>query len=39
MSTSFPLWPISRGKNNGYGGAAPQVRGAVMLDFQSMNKV
>src|SRR6185369_15790156 len=19
-----PLWPISRGKNNGYGGAAPQ---------------
>ena len=22
-----PLWPISRGKNNGYGGAAPQVRG------------
>ncbi|WP_329363392.1 FAD-binding protein [Streptomyces sp. NBC_01483] len=26
-----PVWPISRGKNNGYGGAAPQVRGALML--------
>ena len=27
----IPLWPISRGKNNGYGGAAPQVRGSGML--------
>src|SRR5438876_980877 len=26
-----PLWPLGRGKNNGYGGAAPQVRGALML--------
>lgn len=29
----IPLWPISRGKNNGYGGAAPVVRGSVMVDF------
>src|SRR4051794_5938663 len=35
----IPLWPISRGKNNGYGGAAPQVRGALMLSFRNMNKV
>ena len=35
----IPLWPISRGKNNGYGGAAPLVRGSVMIDFRSMNKV
>ncbi|MET0830271.1 MAG: FAD-binding oxidoreductase [Microbacterium sp.] len=35
----IPLWPISRGKNNGYGGAAPQVRGSVMLSFREMNKV
>jgi 4-cresol dehydrogenase (hydroxylating) len=35
----IPLWPISRGKNNGYGGAAPQVRGSVMLSFRNMNKV
>jgi 4-cresol dehydrogenase (hydroxylating) flavoprotein subunit len=34
-----PLWPISRGKNNGYGGAAPQVRGTLMLSFRNMNKV
>lgn len=34
-----PLWPIGRGKNNGYGGAAPQVRGAVMVSFRNMNKV
>jgi FAD/FMN-containing dehydrogenases len=35
----IPLWPIGRGKNNGYGGAAPQVRGSVMLSFREMNKV
>src|SRR6478735_8086556 len=35
----IPLWPISRGKNNGYGGAAPQVRGTVMLSFKNMSKV
>ncbi|MCK1281872.1 FAD-binding oxidoreductase [Bradyrhizobium sp. 61] len=34
-----PLWPLGRGKNNGYGGAAPQVRGALMLSFRNMNKV
>lgn len=36
---TVPLWPISRGKNNGYGGAAPWVRGAVMLSFREMQKV
>ncbi len=35
----IPLWPISRGKNNGYGGAAPVVRGSVMVDFRDMNKI
>ncbi|MDJ1371905.1 FAD-binding oxidoreductase [Gulosibacter molinativorax] len=34
-----PLWPISRGKNNGYGGAAPWVRGAVMVDFRGMQGI
>ena len=34
-----PLWPVGRGKNNGYGGAAPQVRGTVMLSFRDMNRV
>jgi 4-cresol dehydrogenase (hydroxylating) flavoprotein subunit len=35
----IPVWPIGRGKNNGYGGAAPQVRGSLMLSFRNMNKV
>lgn len=35
----IPLWPIGRGKNNGYGGAAPQVRGSVMLSFRAMDRV
>ena len=26
-----PLWPNARGKNNGYGGPAPQVRGTVIV--------
>lgn len=34
-----PLWPIGRGKNNGYGGAAPQLRVSVMVSFREMNKV
>ncbi|MGW8811536.1 FAD-binding oxidoreductase [Gordonia terrae] len=35
----IPVWPIGRGKNNGYGGAAPQVRGSLMLSFRNMNRV
>ncbi|RDL31451.1 uncharacterized protein BP5553_09660 [Venustampulla echinocandica] len=35
-----PLWPISRGRNLGYGGAAPRLRGSVVLDMGGrMNKV
>ncbi len=34
-----PLWPIARGKNNGYGGAAPWVPGAVMVSLKEMTKV
>ena len=34
-----PVWPIGRGKNNGYGGAAPQMRGSLMLSFKNMNRV
>src|SRR5947208_7122456 len=29
----IPLWPISCGKNHGYGGAAPRMAGTVMLDL------
>ena len=35
----IPLWPISRGKNFGYGGAAPRMAGTVMLDMGRMNRI
>ena len=34
-----PLWPISRGKNFGYGGAAPALKGSVVLDLSRMKKI
>lgn len=34
-----PLWPISRGKNFGYGGPAPVLQGAVVLDLSRMKKI
>lgn len=34
-----PLWPISIGRNSGYGGAAPRVSGRVVLNMgKHMNK-
>ena len=35
----IPLWPISRGKNLGYGGAAPRMRGTVVLDLGRMKRI
>jgi len=34
-----PLWPISRGKNFGYGGSAPVLPGSVVLDLSRMKKI
>ena len=34
-----PVWPISTGKNLGYGSAAPATRGQVVLDLRRMNKI
>ncbi len=34
-----PLWPISCGKNHGYGGAAPRMAGTVVLDLNRMNRI
>lgn len=36
---SVPLWPISTGKNLGYGGSAPRLSGTMILDLKRMNKV
>ena len=35
----IPLWPISGGKNYGYGGAAPRLPGSVVLDLKRMNRI
>ncbi len=35
----LPLWPISRGKNFGYGGSAPVLAGSVVLDLSRMKKI
>ncbi len=34
-----PLWPVSCGKNHGYGGAAPRMPGTVVLDLNRMNRI
>ncbi len=34
-----PLYPISTGKNFGYGGPSPNVNGSVVLDLKRMNRV
>jgi 4-cresol dehydrogenase (hydroxylating) len=35
----IPLWPISRGKNFGYGSAAPVLSGSVVLDLSRMKQI
>jgi len=35
----LPLWPISRGKNFGYGGAAPAMPGTTVLDLGRLNRI
>ncbi|WP_213779252.1 FAD-binding oxidoreductase [Caballeronia sp. dw_276] len=34
-----PLWSVSTGRNFAYGGAAPRLKGCVVLDMQRMNRV
>jgi 4-cresol dehydrogenase (hydroxylating) len=35
----IPIYPISTGKNLGYGGPGPAVAGSVVLDLKRMNRV
>ncbi|KIJ23712.1 vanillyl alcohol oxidase [Sphaerobolus stellatus SS14] len=36
----IPIYPISMGRNLGYGGAAPRVRGSIVMDLgKRMNKI
>ena len=34
-----PIWPISRGKNLGYGGSAPLLGGSVVMDLSRMKRI
>jgi len=34
-----PIWPISRGKNLGYGAAAPELSGSIVVDMSRMKKI
>lgn len=34
-----PLWPISCGRNHGYGGAAPRMAGTIVLDLNRLNRI
>src|SRR4029453_13246310 len=33
------LWPHGQGRNNGYGGPAPRVKGSVVVSLRRMNRV
>ena len=35
----IPIYPVSTGKNLGYGGSAPNLSGSVVLDLKRMNRV
>lgn len=35
----LPLWPVSQGKNWGYGAASPALDGALVLGLEKMNRI
>src|SRR5690606_22715095 len=35
----IPMYPVSTGKNLGYGGSAPVLSGSVVLDLKRMNRI
>src|SRR3989304_1832975 len=35
----IPMYPISTGRNLGYGGSAPNLSGSVVLDLKRLNRV
>ena len=34
-----PVWPHSQGRNNGYGGPSPRLRGSIQIGFRRMNRI
>jgi 4-cresol dehydrogenase (hydroxylating) len=39
IETGVPLWTHSQGRNTGYGGPAPRVKGSVIVSLRNMNRV
>jgi 4-cresol dehydrogenase (hydroxylating) len=35
----IPIYPVSTGRNLGYGGAAPVLSGSLVLDLKRMNRI
>jgi 4-cresol dehydrogenase (hydroxylating) len=35
----IPLWTVSQGRNHGYGGPAPRVRGSAIVELRRLNQV
>ncbi|HWL01951.1 MAG TPA: FAD-binding oxidoreductase [Microbacteriaceae bacterium] len=35
----IPVWPHGQGRNVGYGGPSPRVRGSIQISFHRMNRV
>lgn len=38
-AAGIPLWTISQGRNNTYGGPAPRVAGSIIVSLRNMNRV
>jgi 4-cresol dehydrogenase (hydroxylating) flavoprotein subunit len=36
---TVPLWTLGQGRNNGYGGPAPRMKGSVIVSLRGMNRV
>ena len=39
QESRVPLWTVSTGKNFAYGGAAPRLKGCVVLDLKRLNRI
>ncbi|GGA66502.1 4-cresol dehydrogenase [Pseudoclavibacter endophyticus] len=37
--SGVPLWVNSQGKNNGYGGGAPRVRGSIVVNLRRLDRI
>src|SRR5699024_4773493 len=38
-AAQVPVWPVSQGRNYGYGGPSPRVAGSIQISMRKMNRV